>query len=457
MKIAAVILAAGQGTRMKSALPKVLQQLGGRPLVRYAAELAQAIGVAEPVFVVGHGLDAVQAAVGGAAQFVVQAEQLGTGHAALQAAALLRESAELVLVWYADMPLLRPETLHAVVAAQQANRGPLTILTATADDARGFGRVLRDPKRRVRAVVEEAHATRRQLAMCELNAGVYCARADWLWKELARLPASPKGEYYLTDLVGVAVAQRRNVASVQLSATAELIGINTREHLAEAETALRLRINQQWMAVGVHLLDPASTYIEPGVQLAPECVILPNTHLCGTTSVGAHSTIGPNSVVRDSAVGANCRIECSVIESAVVEEDVRIGPFAHLRPGAHLARGVHMGNFGEVKNSYLGPEVKMGHFSYIGDAQIGARTNIGAGTITCNFGMDQKKHRTVVGDDAYIGSDTLLVAPVTIGKRGRTGAGSVVTHDIPADALAVGVPARVIKRTPPQGKPAGDT
>ena len=351
----------------------------------------------------------------------------------------------------------RPETLHAVLAAQQANRGPLTILTATADDARGFGRVLRNPKRRVRAVVEEAHATRRQLALRELNAGVYCARADWLWKELARLPASPKGEYYLTDLVGVAVAQRRNVASVQLGATEELIGINTRVHLAEAETALRLRINQQWMAAGVHLLDPASTYIEPGVQLAAECVILPNTHLCGTTSVGAHSTIGPNSILRDSVVGANCRIECSVIESAVVEEDVRIGPFAHLRPGAHLARGVHMGNFGEVKNSYLGPEVKMGHFSYIGDAQIGARTNIGAGTITCNFGMDQKKHRTVVGDDAYIGSDTLLVAPVTVGERGRTGAGSVVTHDVPADALAVGVPARVIKRTPSEAKPAGDT
>jgi len=173
--------------------------------------------------------------------------------------------------------------------------------------------------------------------------------------------------------------------------------------------------------------------------------------------VGAHSAIGPNSIVRDSTVGAHCRIEYSVIESAVVEDDVNIGPFAHLRPGAHLARGVHMGNFGEVKNSYLGPEVKMGHFSYIGDAQIGARTNIGAGTITCNFGMDQKKHRTVVGDDAYIGSDTMLVAPITVGARGRTGAGSVVTHDVPADALAVGVPARVIKRTLPDAKPAGDS
>ncbi|MDP7644488.1 MAG: DapH/DapD/GlmU-related protein, partial [Anaerolineales bacterium] len=266
------------------------------------------------------------------------------------------------------------------------------------------------------------------------------------WDELSRLQPSTSGEYYLTDLIGVAVAQGLEVGAIAVEDRAEIIGINTRVHLAEAEAALRERINRGWMECGVTLLDPANTYIAASVQIGADTTVLPNTHLQGATSVGSGCSIGPNSVVRDSAIGDRCRVECSVLEQATLEEDVDVGPFGRLRAGAHLARGVHVGNFGEVKNSYLGPQVKMGHFSYVGDATVGARTNIGAGTVTCNYGMDRKKHRTEIGEDVFIGSDTMMVAPVSIGARARTGAGSVVTRDVPADSTAVGVPARVIAR-----------
>ncbi len=446
MTLAAVILAAGQGTRMKSALPKVLHPLGGRPLIQYSIETAQAVAQRPPVVVIAPGAEAVRQAAGSSAEFVEQAEPLGTGHALRQAAGLLQGQAARVLVFYADMPLLRPATLAALAETQAAASGPLTMLTITAADPRGFGRVLRDPATgQVTRIVEEAQATPEQLAVRELNAGVYCCEADWLWPALERLPLSPKGEYYLTDLVEMAVAQGLPVSSVAAADPDELIGVNTRVHLAELEAALRRRINQGWMEQGVTMLDPATTYIAPSATVGRETVLLPNTHLWGDTHVGEGCVIGPNTIVRDTAIGSRCQVECSVLEGAVVEDDVSIGPFAHLRKGAHLAQGVHMGNFGEVKNSYLGPGVKMGHFSYLGDATLGADVNVGAGTITCNFDGKQK-NKTEIGAGAFIGSDTMLVAPVTVGEHARTGAGSVVTRNVPDDSLAVGVPARVIRR-----------
>ncbi|MBU36978.1 MAG: UDP-N-acetylglucosamine diphosphorylase/glucosamine-1-phosphate N-acetyltransferase [Anaerolineaceae bacterium] len=333
-----------------------------------------------------------------------------------------------------------------MVARQRENDGPISIVTAVAEHQRGFGRVLRAEDGSVQAVVEQADATAEQRSIRELNVGVYCFDSAWMWDELSRLQPSTSGEYYLTDLIGVAVAQGLEVGAIAVEDRAEIIGINTRVHLAEAEAALRERINRGWMECGVTLLDPANTYIAASVQIGADTTVLPNTHLQGATSVGSGCSIGPNSVVRDSAIGDRCRVECSVLEQATLEEDVDVGPFGRLRAGAHLARGVHVGNFGEVKNSYLGPQVKMGHFSYVGDATVGARTNIGAGTVTCNYGMDRKKHRTEIGEDVFIGSDTMMVAPVSIGARARTGAGSVVTRDVPADSTAVGVPARVIAR-----------
>ena len=446
MSTVPVILAAGKGVRMRSNLPKALHALGGRPLIEYALELGQEVGDQPVLVVIGHGAEALRELVGERARVAVQAEQLGTGHALLQAAVELRGNVDRVLVWAADMPLLSAATLEAVVARQRENDGPISIVTAVAKQQRGFGRVLRAEDGSVQAVVEQADATPEQRSIRELNVGVYCFDSAWMWDELSRLQPSTSGEYYLTDLIGVAVAQGLEVGAIAVEDRAEIIGINTRVHLAEAEAALRERINRGWMECGVTLLDPANTYIAASVQIGADTTVLPNTHLQGATSVGSGCSIGPNSVVRDSAIGDRCRVECSVLEQATLEEDVDVGPFGRLRAGAHLARGVHVGNFGEVKNSYLGPQVKMGHFSYVGDATVGARTNIGAGTVTCNYGMDRKKHRTEIGEDVFIGSDTMMVAPVSIGARARTGAGSVVTRDVPADSTAVGVPARVIAR-----------
>ena len=441
----AVILAAGLGTRLKSALPKVLHPLAGRPLVTYPVAAATAVTGRPPVLVVGHGSAAVRAALGSSAVYVEQAEQLGTGHATQQAAAALRAAGGLVLVTYGDMPLLQAATLQALVETQRANPGPFTLLSVVAPHLRDFGRIVRDAAGELVAVVEAHQATPAEYALTEVNVGAYCFRADWLWAHLPQLPLSPKGEYYLTDLVGLAVAAGERVAVVPTADLAETIGINNRVQLAEAETALRRRINEGWMLAGVTLLDPATTYIEPGVTLGPDTVILPNTHLQGATTVGANCVLGPNTIVRDTTIGDHCHIEASVLEGAVLAEEVGVGPFAHLRKGARLERGVHMGNFGEVKNSTLGPGVKMGHFSYIGDADIAEDVNIGAGTITCNFD-GVKKNPTVIGAGAFIGSDTLLVAPVTIGAGARTGAGAVVTKNVPPDTLAVGLPARAIRK-----------
>lgn len=445
MRIRSVILAAGQGTRMRSEQPKVLHPILGKPLVWFALQAARQISGEKPVVVIGHGAEAVRAALGSDVEFALQAQQLGTGHAVLQAAPLLQGKSDLVLVTYADMPLITSQTLQNLVQVHQTHAGPITMATLIADDPRGFGRIVRAPDGQVAAIVEEAQATQQQLLIRELNPGVYCFSADWLWQALNRIPLSPKGEYYLTDLVGIAVADGLGVQGVPVADPEEMIGINTRIHLAEAGLVLRRRINQAFMLDGVSLVDPANTYIEPGVQIGRDTLVWPNTYLHGSTVIGVGCELGPNTIVRNSKIGDRCKILASVLEGALLEDDVDMGPFARLRKGAHLGKGVHMGNFGEIKNSYLAPGVKMGHFSYIGDATIGEEVNIGAGTITCNYD-GEKKHPTVIGRDAFIGSDTMLVAPVTIGERAHTGAGAVVTHDVPPDTVVVGVPARPLKK-----------
>jgi bifunctional UDP-N-acetylglucosamine pyrophosphorylase / glucosamine-1-phosphate N-acetyltransferase len=445
MKITAVVMAAGQGIRMKSRMPKILHPLMGRPMAFYSLEAARKATGETPVAVIGFGADDVQNVLGDAARYVVQEQQLGTGHAVQQVASLLRGKADLILVTAADMPLLTFQTLEQLIQAQQAHSGPLTLLTATSADSHGFGRILREPDGQVSSIIEEAHATPEQRSIRELNAGIYCFAADWLWQALPRIPLSPKGEYYLTDLVGIAVEDGLSVQAIPVQDPAEVIGINTRVHLAEAEGVLRQRINREWMLAGVTIIDPANTFIEPGVTIGQDTTIWPDTYLEGSTRVGENCTLGPNTILRDTQLGDNCTVLASVLEGALVEDDVEIGPFGHLRKGAHLGRGVHMGNFGEVKNSYLGSGTKMGHFSYVGDTTTGTDVNIGAGTITCNYD-GRKKHHTDIGSDAFIGSDTMLVAPVKVGERARTGAGAVVTKDVPSDTLAVGVPARAIRK-----------
>jgi bifunctional UDP-N-acetylglucosamine pyrophosphorylase/glucosamine-1-phosphate N-acetyltransferase len=315
-----------------------------------------------------------------------------------------------------------------------------------ADEPRGFGRIVRKDDGTVGAIVEEYVATPEQLQIKELNVGGYCFDAAWLWDALKRIPKNPKkGEYYLTDAIELAANDGLPVQALIMDDLQETIGVNTRVHLSEVETAMRMRINHEHMLNGVTIIDPSSVYIEAGIKIGLDTVLMPNTHLYGKTEIGEGNVIGPNSIIRDTKIGDCCKVLASVLEGAVLENDVDMGPFARLRKGAHLGNHVHMGNFGEVKDSYLADGVKMGHFSYIGNAQIGSNTNIGAGTITCNYD-GEKKHATEIGEDVFIGSDTMLVAPLKIGDGARTGAGSVVTKNIPEDTLVVGMPARAVKK-----------
>jgi bifunctional UDP-N-acetylglucosamine pyrophosphorylase/glucosamine-1-phosphate N-acetyltransferase len=446
MKVAAILLAAGQGTRMKSDLPKVLHPLCGKPMLWYVLEAVKMVSTEKPVVIVGHGAEQVKSFIGETADCIKQEPQLGTAHAALQAEGLLKGRSDYVLVLYADMPLLQGETFKLLFETQRDNPGPFSLLTVMTDDPRGFGRIVRGPRGQVEAIVEEYVATPEQLKIQELNVGAYCFKSDWLWEALPRIQKNPqKGEYYLTDVLELAAKDNLPVQAVVHDDLIETIGINTRVHLAEAEAAMRQRINRAQMLNGISMMDPSSTYIEAGVTIGRDTVIMPNTYIHGKTVIGEGNILGPNTIIRDSKIGDRCKVLASVLEGAVLEDDIDMGPFARLRKGAHLAKGVHMGNFGEVKDSYLAPGVKLGHFSYIGNATIGANTNIGAGTITCNYD-GEKKNPTEIGSDVFIGSDTMLVAPIKIGDGAKTGAGAVVTKDVATDTLVVGIPARAIKK-----------
>jgi bifunctional UDP-N-acetylglucosamine pyrophosphorylase/glucosamine-1-phosphate N-acetyltransferase len=445
MKTSVVLLAAGKGTRMRSKAPKVLHSLAGKPLIWHALSRVIEFSGDPPVVVVGEGAEAVKEVVGDAAQFAIQHEQLGTGHAALQAKDLLKGKSDFVMVVNADLPMITKETLQRLFDIQKDNPGPLTLLTVMSENPRGFGRILRDEEGHVMAIVEEVDCTPEQLAIKELNVGVYCFQAGWLWEHLEKLPLSSNKEYFLTDTIGLASRAGQPVKAHILEDPVEAMGINTRVHLAEAEAILRERINEKWMLAGVTIIDPTATYIDMNASIGEDTTLYPNTFLEGDTHIGEDCHIGPNAILRDAQVGNHCKITASMVESAKIEDHVDIGPFGHLRKGAYLAEGVHMGNFGEVKNATLGPGVKMGHFSYIGDATIGKNVNIGAGTITANYDGKQK-HHTTIGDNAFIGSDTMLIAPLKIGKGASTGAGSVVNKDVEENTVVVGAPARAIRK-----------
>lgn len=445
-RTAAVVLAAGQGTRMKSKLQKVLHPVAGVPMVEHVLAAVGESGVPRALLVVGREAEQVRRALGARVEYVEQARQLGTGHAVAQARPVLAGQVDTVLVLYGDTPLLRGATLRSLLDLQAGRAPAVTMLTATAADPAGYGRILRDERGRVAGIMEEAVASPEQRQIREINSGVYCFRASWLWTHLERVQLSPKGEYYLTDLIAMAVGEGEEVETVTLAEASEAMGINDRVALAEAERVARSRVRERLMRAGVTFVDPGSCLVDATVTIGQDTVIWPNCLLRGSTRIGAECQIGPGAVIEDSSVGDRSRVVASFLESARVEDDVTLGPFCHLRPGAHLAGGVELGNFAEVKQSYLGPGTKMYHFSYLGDATVGAGVNVGAGTITCNYDSETRtKSRTVVEDEVGLGSDTMLVAPVRVGARSTTGAGSVVTRDLPPDSVAYGVPA-VVKR-----------
>lgn len=444
-KIDVVILAAGLGTRMKSSKPKVLHELLGKPMVEYILDAVKDLCAEPPVIVVGNQADLVRQTLGDKARFALQEPQLGTADAVKSARDLLKGRSEIVLVANSDFPLITPETYRALVEKHLSTGSVMTISTVVEENPRGFGRIVRDAHGKVSRIVEEKVASPEELKITELNSNPYCFDAAWLWDAIERIQKSAVGEYYLTDLVEVAYKEGKLVEAYGVKDKEESIGINNRIHLAEATRVAQKRTNEKWMLEGVTMIDPQRVYIESGVTLEKDTVLFPEVYLYGKTHIGEGCTIGPSVVMEDTEIGDGCKIKFAVLEKAKLENHVDMGPFGHLRKGAHLADHVHMGNFGEIKNSYLGEGTKMGHFSYIGDAQIGKDVNIGAGTITCNFdGIN--KFKTEIGDNVFIGSDTMLVAPVNIGEGAKTGAGAVVTHDVDAGTVVVGVPAKPLKK-----------
>ena len=436
---------------MKSNIPKVLHRICGREMMRLSVDAARGAGAAEVVAVVPPNATEVRSSLDSDVKCVEQAEPLGTGHALMQALPSLAHSRN-VLVAYGDVPLVRSETLERMMAKHTATSAKITLLTSNTASPDGMGRVVRDESNSILAIVEEKDAGPDILNTRETNGGIYCMDSRWLMDVLPSMGPSADGEIYLTDLVGYAAGACLRIESVHPDFDWEVLGINDRVRLAAAESVLRQQIRLRWMNAGVTLTDPGSTYIDLGATIGEDTVIYPNTHLLGDTRIGRECAIGPNSIVKDSAVADRCRIASSVVEDAWLGHGISVGPFSHIRAGSRVDEDVHIGNFAEIKNSHLGKGVKMGHFSYIGDAVLGVNVNIGAGAVTCNFD-GREKHRVVIGDHAFIGSDSMLVAPVSIGSGASTAAGAVVTKDVPPNNLAIGAPAR---NTPKRGEANGN-
>lgn len=442
--LAAVIMAAGKGTRMKSKLPKVMHKMAGKPLVGHVLDTVRQVGIGRSLVILGHGREVVEQWLGDQAEVVVQAEQLGTGHAVMQAIPYL-EGVEDVLVLSGDQPLLRSETLHKVIKMHQEQGAAATVLTATLAEPFGYGRIIKDNKETLLKIVEEKDATPEEREIKEINTGTYCFQVAALKAALEQItPQNAQGEYYLTDVFSFFLNKKEKIAIYCTPDGNEALGINSRGQLAETEGIYRRRINDYWMAQGVTMIDPSTVFIDADVELAPDVTLLPFTFLRGKTRIGEDSVIGPQVTLESCICGAGAEISHTVGREAVIADDCTVGPFAYLRPGTALEAGVKIGDFVEIKNSKIGAGSKVPHLSYIGDAQIGKKVNIGAGTITCNYD-GVKKHTTVIHDNAFIGSNTNLVAPVEIGESAITGAGSTITKNVPAQALVVERSQQVVK------------
>lgn len=436
--LAVIVLAAGQGTRMKSAHAKVLHPLGGRPLVCHVLEASSSLGAARSVVVVGHQAEVVERACAGfAASFALQREQRGTGHAVRVACEeRLADFSGDVLILYGDVPLLRAETLERLLRRHRQHGALLSLLTTVLEDPHGYGRIVRDGTGALQRIVEERDATDDERKIREVNPGIYCVRSPFLTGALAALaPDNAQGELYLTDIVAAAVVEGGPVVSEPVDPH-EVAGINSRADLAALEARLRAEVIERHMAAGVTFLDPATSYVEATVEIGADTVIGPMVQLRGRTRLGRDCRLDGNAFLTDATLGDGVHLRSSVVIAETrIDAGAIIGPFAHLRPGTHLHEGVHIGNFVEVKKSEVGPGTKANHLAYLGDATIGRESNIGAGTITCNYDGFAKQ-RTVIGDRVQIGSDSQLVAPVTVGDDAYVATGTTVRHDVEPGALA---------------------
>ena len=449
----AVILAAGRGSRMRSRTPKPLHRAAGMELIRFPVDLLAACGITRTVVVTGpDNADAIASVLDDRVTYAGQPEPKGTADAVACALAQLPEPPPLLVVMAGDTPLVRAESVRNLINEHTSVPGRrMTILSAPDVFADDLGRIERASVTSdgrvgaVSAIVEAASRPGFAHGPAEVNTGVYCFSGPWLAEHVGSITPAPSGELYLTALAARAADRGDDVAAIPIALADEAIGVNNREQLSAVETVLRDRINRHWMAHGVTISDPATTYIDGDVSIGMDTVLLPGVILSGQTAIGEDCRIGPYSVIADSRIADRCRVTASFLEGAQLSSDVTVGPYSHLRPDASIGAGVHLGNFVEVKNSTLGAGTAAGHFCYLGDSSIGAGVNLGAGTVTCNYdGVD--KHVTSIGDGAFIGSDTMLIAPVHVGAGSATGAGAVVTNDVPDARRAVGIPARLVPR-----------
>ncbi len=444
-QLATIILAAGKGIRMHSDRPKVLHEVAGAAMIAYPIQVSDRLKAQHVVSVLGHGAKAVQdylktapLKVKAKLSFVMQAQQLGTAHAVKQAEAVLGKFKGDVLVLYGDVPLLSVATLKDFIKYHGKEQNVLSVLSADMEDPTGYGRIIRDDRGRVSAIVEQIDATAEQRGISEINSGILLINAQRLFEEVRRIKKSPrKQEYYLTDLIKLLVAQGERVGAVCVQDETEVMGVNNRAELAVANEYMRVLINEHWLAKGVTLTDPYSTYIDSWVSIEKDVSIGPGCTLRGQSVIKSGSRIDVGCVIEDTRIGTDARIApYSVLEASRVDAGAQIGPFAHLREGSHIGVGAKVGNFVETKKTRLGPGAKANHLTYLGNAKVGEKTNIGAGTITCNYdGVN--KYETVIGAGSFIGSDTQLVAPLNLGKGSWVAAGTTVTKDLPAGALAI--------------------
>ncbi len=437
MNVYGLVLAAGQGKRMKSKLYKVLHPVCGIPMVGHVIHVLESVQTVQNIVIVGHGAEAVQANLGDRAAYALQAEQLGTGHAVQQAAPLLADKDGITIVICGDTPLITKSSLDQMIACHRERGASATILSAELSDPTGYGRVIRGEDASVRRIVEHKDCTADEAAVCEINTGTYCFDNRKLFEMLPKLTnENAQGEYYLTDVIGLLQEEGEKVEAYCLPDAAEATGVNDRVALAEVERVMRQRIVERHMRNGVTVIDPAHTYIGPYVEIGADTILHPGVHITGHTVIGEDCEIGPNCQIEQCRIAASVHITQSVLTQAEVEAEATVGPFAYLRPGAQIGPKVKIGDFVEVKNARIGAGSKVSHLSYVGDADIGQDVNIGCGAITVNYdGI--AKHRTVIDDGAFVGSNVNLIAPVHVGKGAYVVAGSTITQDVEAEDLAI--------------------
>ena len=437
-----VVLAAGKGTRMKSEVPKVLHRINGFSLIERVLQTASQLQPSSRTLVVGHGADQVRAALAGHTgnlQFVVQDKQLGTGHALLQAAPLLRGKRGTLVLLSGDVPMLTPVTLHSLIATHAEASAAATVITAKIPRPFGYGRIVRTAAGRLSKIVEEKDASTAQRAITEINSGIYALDLSVVFEALEQIgTANKQGEYYLPDLIAIFRKQKRAVATWTVERAEEIRGINSRAELAEVTTMVRQQKNEELMAAGVTLIDPATTYVDSSVVVGPDTVLHPCVILEGSTRIGAACEIHAGVRIVNSTIGDRVLVRNhTVIADSNVEPGAQLGPFAHIRPGSSVGEDAHIGNFVELKKTRMGKGAKANHLAYLGDATIGSKTNVGAGTITCNYD-GEKKHQTMIGDNVFVGSNSTLVAPIAIGDGSYIAAGSAITDDVQPGALGIG-------------------